>query len=165
MDFEVSEGIIIPKGDYRFLNYRAEVNTASYRKVQFDVSYRFGEFYSGHYNDLETGLTLKFNGYVNLQLGGNFVNGKLPQGDFSEAIYSTRLQLYLTPDLGISNYVQYDNVSNLMGYNGRLFWQIRPGNIIYLVYNTNMERRWTPNPRFYKTEDQFRFKVQLSIRI
>ncbi len=165
MDFEVSEGIIIPKGDYRFLNYRAEVNTASYRKVQFDVSYRFGEFYSGHYNDLETALALKFNGYVNLKIGGNFVNGKLPQGDFSEAIYSTRLQLYLTPDFGISNYVQYDDVSNMMGYNGRLFWQVRPGNIIYLVYNTNMERRWTPNPRFYKTEDQLRFKVQLSIRI
>lgn len=165
MDFEVSEGVIIPKGDYRFLNYRAEVNTASYRKVQFDVSYRFGEFYSGHISDLETGVTLKFNGYVNLQVGGNFVNGKLPQGDFSEAIYSTKLQLYLTPNLGISNYLQYDNVSNLMGYNGRLFWQIRPGNIIYLVYNTNMERRWTPDPRFYKTQDQLRFKVQLSIRL
>ncbi|WP_167616999.1 carbohydrate binding family 9 domain-containing protein [Maribellus sediminis] len=165
MDFEVSDGIIIPQGDYSFVNYRAEVNTASFRKLQFDVSYRFGEFYSGHYNDLETEVTLKFNGYVNLQVGGNFVNGKLPQGDFSEAIYSTRLQLYLTPDLGLSNYVQYDNVSNMMGYNGRLFWQVRPGNIIYLVYNTNMERRWTPNPRFYTTENQLRFKVQLSIRI
>ncbi|MGC9472143.1 MAG: DUF5916 domain-containing protein [Bacteroidales bacterium] len=165
MDFEVSEGITIPKGDYRFLNYRAEVNTASYRKVQLDVSYRFGEFYSGHYNDLETGLTLKFNGYVNLQVGGNFVNAKLPQGDFSEAIYSTRLQLYLTPDLGISNYVQYDDISNMLGYNGRLFWQIRPGNIIYLVYKTNMERRWSPNPLFVTKEEQLRFKVQLSIRI
>ncbi len=165
VDFEVSEGIVIPKDDYSFVNYRAEINTAAYRKVQLDVSYRFGEFYNGTYNDLETGVTLKLNGYANLQVGGNFVNSKLIQGSFSEAIYSARLNLYLTPDLGISNYIQYDDVSNLMGYNGRFFWQVRPGNIIYLVYNTNMERRWTPNPRFYMREEQLRLKVQLSIRL
>jgi hypothetical protein len=104
------------------------------------------------------------NGYANLELGANIVKGDLPQGKFSENVYLARFNLFITPDLGISNYLQYDDVSRLMGYNGRFFWQIRPGNIIYLVYNNNMERRWNPEARFHLQEDQLRLKVQLSIR-
>jgi len=163
-DFEISEGVIIPKGDYSFISYRAELNTAAYRKVQFDLSYNFGQFYGGQYNNVESGITLKLDGYANLQFGANVVRGNLPEGDFSENVYFGRLNLYLTPDLGISNYIQYDDVSNLMGYNGRFFWQIRPGNIIYLVYNNNMERQMDPESRFKVQEEQIKLKVQLSIR-
>jgi hypothetical protein len=163
-DFEVSDGVVIPKGDYSFISYRAEVNTAAYRKVQVDLSYRFGQFYSGHYDDLEAGVTLKLDGYVNLQLGTNMVRGDLPEGKFSENVWFARLNLYITPDLGLSNYVQYDDVSNVMGYNGRFFWQIRPGNIIYLVYNNNMERQFNPESRFNIQEQQIKLKIQLSIR-
>jgi len=163
-DFEISKGVIIPKGDYSFLSYRAELNTASFRKVQFDLSYNFGQFYSGHYDNIETGITLKMDGYANLQLGANVVGGALPQGNFSENVYFCRLNLYLTPDMGFSNYIQYDDVSNLMGYNGRIFWVIRPGNIIYLVYNNNMEKRWITESRFKVQEEQIKFKIQLSIR-
>ena len=163
-DFEISKGVIIPKGDYRFLSYRAELNTAAYRKVQFDLSYNFGQFYSGHYNNIESGVALKLDGYANLQMGANIVRGDLPEGKFSENVYFSRLNLYITPDLGISNYIQYDDVTNQMGYNGRFFWQIRPGNIIYLVYNNNMEKQWNPESRFKVQEEQIKFKVQLSIR-
>jgi hypothetical protein len=163
-DFEISDGVIIPKGDYRFLSYRAELNTAAFRKVQLDLSYNFGQFYSGHYDNLEAGVTLKMDGNANLELGANFVRGDLPQGAFSENVYFARLNLYLTPDLGISNYIQYDDVSNQMGYNGRFFWQIRPGNIIYLVYNNNMKRQWNAESRFKIEEEQIRMKLQLSIR-
>jgi len=163
-DFKVSEGVIIPKGDYSFISYRAEINTAAYRKVQVDLSYRFGQFYSGHYDDLEAGVTLKLDGYVNLQLGSNMVRGDLPEGKFSENVWFARLNLYITPDLGLSNYVQYDDVSNVMGYNGRFFWQIRPGNIIYLVYNNNMERQFNTETRFNIQEQQIKLKIQLSIR-
>ena len=164
VDFEVSEGIIIQSGDYSFLNYRFEVNTASYRKVQFDFSYSFGEFYDGHYNDIETGVTLKLDGYATMELGANLVRGNLPQGKFSENVYFTKLNLYITPDLGITNYVQFDDITNQIGYNGRFFWQIRPGNTIYLVYNNITERLFDPDKRFQMKEDQLLFKVQMSIR-
>jgi hypothetical protein len=76
----------------------------------------------------------------------------------------TRLNLYINPDLGLSNYIQYDDVSENIGYNGRLFWQIRPGNIIYLVYNSRITRIFDPEARFQITEDQTLFKIQMSIR-
>ncbi len=163
-DFEVAEGTILRKGSYNFTNYRFEFNSASYRKIQFDFSYMFGHFYSGHYKDIETGLTLKLDGYANLQMGANLIRGNLPDGNFSENVYFSKLNLYLNPDLGISNYIQFDDVSNRIGYNGRFFWQIRPGNIIYLVYNNNIARIFDPDRRFRLIEDQVQFKVQMSVR-
>jgi len=163
-NFEVSDGVVIPKGDYKFVNYRFEVNTASYRKVQFDLSYRFGQFYDGNYNDVETGLTLKLDGYATIQVGGNLVRGYLPDGNFSENVYFSKLNFYLTPDLGVSNYIQFDDITNHIGYNGRFFWQIKPGNTIYLVYNNIVERFFNPERRFQMIEDQVLFKVQTTFR-
>ncbi|MEZ5018888.1 MAG: DUF5916 domain-containing protein [Bacteroidales bacterium] len=163
-DFEVSDGVVIPEGDYSFTNYRFEINSASYRVAQVDFSYRFGQFYSGHYNDIEAALTLKADGYATLQMGTNIIRGHLPQGEFSENVYFTRLNVYLTPDLGMTNYFQYDDISNSIGYNGRIFWQIRPGNTLYLVYNNNIARGFLPDNRFSLKEDQVILKVQMSIR-
>jgi len=164
-DFEVSQGVVIPKADYRFVNYRAEFNSAGHRKAQLDLSYRFGQFYSGTYNDLDAGVTLKMNGYATFRLGANIIRGNLPQGKFSENVYQLKLDLYITPDLGLSNDLQYDDVSNQMGYNGRFFWQIRPGNIIYLVYNNIQLRHWDPESRFQLQEEEISLKVQMSIRL
>jgi hypothetical protein len=163
-DFEVADGIFIPMGKYFFNTYRFEVNTASYRKVQGDLSCRFGQFYDGHYRDLETALTLKAGGYANVQIGANMVRGYLPEGDFSENVYFSRVNLYLTPDLGFSNYIQFDDVSNTVGYNGRFHWQVSPGNIIYLVYNSNTARLFDPDRRFRLIEDQVMFKIQMTVR-
>lgn len=163
-DFEVAEGIFIPKGNYYFNTYRFEVNSAPYRKIQGDLSYRFGQFYDGHYRDLETALTLKAGGYANLQVGANMVRGYLPEGDFSENVWFSRINLYLSPDLGFSNYIQFDDVSNTVGYNGRFYWQISPGNIVYLVYNNNTARLYDPDRRFRLIEDQVMFKVQMTVR-
>jgi hypothetical protein len=146
------------------VSYRAEFNSASYRKVQIDLSNMFGQFYSGHYDNLTAGITVKADGYANLQVGANIARGNLPQGKFAENVYLAKLNIFITPDLGISNYIQYDDVTEQMGYNGRFFWQIRPGNIIYLVYNNNMERRWDPDSRFHTQEEQIRLKIQLSVR-
>jgi hypothetical protein len=164
-DFEVSQGVIIPKDEYTFLNYRAEFNSAGYRKLQIDLSYRFGQFYSGTYNDLEAGIALKINGYATFRLGTNIIRGDLPQGKFSENVYQAKLNLYITPNIGMNNLLQYDDVSSLMGYNGRFFWQIRPGNIIYLVYNNNLIRHWDPESSFQRQEDEISLKIQLSLRL
>jgi hypothetical protein len=163
-DFEVSEGVILTKGPYSFTNYSFEFNSATYRRVQLDFSDRFGSFYSGNFNDIETALTFKIDGYANIQLGGNFIKGDLPQGSFNENVLFSKFNFYLNPDLGISNYIQFDDVSNQIGYNGRFFWQIRPGNIIYLVYNNNTERIFNPERRLRMNADQIMFKVQMTMR-
>ncbi len=163
-DFEVAEGVILPAGAYDFTGYRLEFNSAIYRPVVFDAGYNFGEFYSGHYDDVNIGLALKYKGYLTLSLDANFVRGRLPEGNFSENVYQVKADIFLSPDLGLMNYIQYDDISRQLGWNARLRWQISPGNDVYLVYNKSWERRWDPTSRFLPLEERGVFKITLSIR-
>ncbi|MCU0363044.1 MAG: carbohydrate binding family 9 domain-containing protein [Bacteroidales bacterium] len=163
-DFEVSDGVIIPVGDYRFMNYGLEVSTASHRMFVLSLESRFGEFYDGELTDISGAISGRFGGYVTIEAGANNVRGWMPQGNFTENVLFARLNLYLNPNLGINNYLQYDDGSEEIGYNGRLFWQIRPGNIIYLVYNNNTGKSSNTDHRYKALEDQVLFKIQMSIR-
>jgi len=163
-DFEVSSGVFLPRGAYNFTGYRFEFNSASHRPWVFDLSWRFGGFYGGHYDDAEIGLTMKFRGTAILAASANVVRGRLPQGSFAENVYQFKADVFLSPDLGLMNYLQYDDVSHQLGLNVRFRWQIRPGNEIYFVYTKNWERRWDPERRFFPLGDHGVFKIQLSIR-
>ncbi len=163
-DFEVAPGVVIPKGAYNFTSYQASLNTASHRPVIFEAAYSFGEFYSGHLNQTTLGLTAKLGGHLNLSFETDLVRGNLPEGRFDENIYQVKADIFLSPDLGLMNYIQYDDISRKLGWNARLRWQISPGNDIYFVYNTNWERRYDPAARFYSLGDRGVVKITLSIR-
>jgi len=163
-DFEIFEGVVLPAGPYDFTSFRLEASTASHRPVVIDAGYNFGEFYSGRYDDVNLGLTLKFKGYATLAFDANLVRGRLPEGRFNENVYQIKADIFLSPDLGLMNYVQFDDISNTLGWSARLRWQISPGNEIFLVYNKNWERRWDPMSRFAPLGDRGVVKISLSIR-
>ena len=163
-DFEVAPDVVIPAGPYNMLGYRAEFNSATYRPWTFDLSWRFGQFYSGHYSDPTIGLGLKIKGYVTLALNAELVRAHLPQGSFKENLFQLKVDFFLNPDLGLMNYVQYDTVSHTLGANLRFRWQISPGNEIFLVYTKNWERLWDPVSRFVPLGARGIFKITLSIR-
>jgi hypothetical protein len=163
-DWEVSEGVVLPGGSYSFTNYRVQFETASHRPWGAQLEWGFGPFYSGRLDDIEAGFRFNIKGYASFELDANFVRGRLPEGDFSENVYQLKADVFLTPRLGLMNYVQYDDISNELGLNVRFRWEIKPGNIVYLVYSKNWGRRWDPASRFYPLEEGGVFKVTLSIR-
>ena len=162
--FEISEDIIIPQGKYNFLRYRFEYSTSSYRMIKFDFSYKFGNYYNGKLNQLELGLDFKLHGNINTSLQAEFIRGKFSGDDFKENLYRFKFDFYLNPDLGLLNFVQYDDVSKELGINTRFIWRVSPGNTLYLVYNKSWERRWDPVSRFHPLSDRGTIKLQFSIR-
>lgn len=165
--FEVSDGVIIPVGNYEFTRYQCQLRTASHRMISGQVEYETGDFYSGKLSKLELELNLNIEGNIRLGLESEFVNGKLPQGNFKEILYQAKADFYLNPDLGFMTYLQYDSVSENIGANIRFKWRISPGNTIYLVYNKNWERRFDPAHqyrRFLSLEDRGIIKLQFSWR-
>jgi hypothetical protein len=146
-DFEIAKGILLPAGPYGFTSFRLDASTAGHRPVVVDAGYNFGEFYSGHYDDVSLGLTLKFKGYATLALDTNFVRGRLPEGGFSQNVYQLKADIFHT-----------------LGWSARLRWRISPGNEVYLVYNKNWERLWDPTSRFAPLGDRGVLKISLSIR-
>jgi hypothetical protein len=163
-DFEVADGVIIPQGPYSYVTYRAGIETASHRPWIAEFNQHFGQFYSGHLTETEVGLALKYKGYATLGVNTSFIRGRLPQGNFNENIYELKADLFLSPNLGLMNYIQYDDVSKQLGWQARIRWQISPGNEIFLVYNRNWERRFDPMSRFFPIGEHGVFKIQLTIR-
>lgn len=163
-DFEISDGVIIPQGKYNFLRYRFEFSTSSYKTIKFGMSYKFGGYYNGKLNRLELDLAYKLHGNINTSLQAEFVKGDFPSGVFYENLYRLKLDLYLNPDVGLLNFIQYDDVSKGLGINLRFVWRVSPGNTLYIVYNKSWERRWEPMSRFIPLSDRGTIKLQFSVR-
>ncbi len=163
-NFEVAEGVVLPARGYDFTSLQISLNTASHRPFTLTSSYAFGGFYSGHYDDIKVGFMIKFDGYASLSLDSEFVRGRLPEGRFTENVYQLKADFFLSPDLGWMNYIQFDDISKLLGWSSRLRWQISPGNEIYLVYNKGWERRWDPSSRFVPLDERGVLKLTFSIR-
>lgn len=167
--FEVSDNVVIPIGEYVYYRYQYLLRTASHRKVSAEVKYETGGFYGGKLSQLEVKADFSYRANIRLGLEGIFVRGRLPEGDFREAVYRARADFYLNPDLGFMIYVQYDSVSENIGANLRFKWRISPGNTIYFVYNKSWEKGFDPlaayNSRhFSPLHDRGVFKIQLSWR-
>lgn len=163
-DFEVADGVVIPAGGYNFTDFKFEFKSASHRPVSLDLEHRFGQFYSGRLHQTELGLNLRLKGYASFEINADLVRGNLPQGRFSENVFQAKADFFLSPRLGLMNYIQYDDVSRELAINVRFRWELSPGNVIYLVYNKNWERSWDPMSRFLPLQERGVFKLQLSIR-
>lgn len=163
-DFGVSKGIIIPKGAFNFINYQLKTSSPVYNALSVTVEGDFGRFYSGTLEEAKIGLLYKFKGHISLGFSSDIVHGRLPQGHFDNSIYQLKADVFLSPRLGLMNYLQYDSASRNLGINIRFRWEISPGNEIYLVYNKDWERRWDPTARFFPLAEYGAIKIQLSIR-
>ncbi len=162
--FWLSDEIVFPVGEYNHTRYRFEFNSASHRKLDFDLKYLFGNFYSGKLTELNLGLSYNHGGNFNANVSTLFLRGSFPEGDYRKNLFRISSDFFLNPDMGLMGLLQYDDNSNEMGANIRFKWRISPGNVIYLVYNKNWERVWDPASRFQMINDLGIFKIQLSVR-
>jgi hypothetical protein len=133
--FEISKGVVLPKGDYRFTRWRAEFGTASKRRWKVDGTWWFGTFYSGHSNQVELSFQYKVAPHLNVSLGLDQTFVRLKEGHFVARIFELRASYAFSPFLSISNLVQFDNESRHLGWQSRIRWIIRPGNDLFLVFN------------------------------
>lgn len=70
----------------------------------------------------------------------------LPEGDFIQDLWASRILLNFSSDLQLSSFVQYDNESRNLGTNTRLRWTFSPKGDLFVVYNHNilndLTERW-----------------------
>ena len=159
--FEVYEGIIIPPGKYTMDQFRFELNTSDKRPLVFDLSARFGEYYTGHFLTLGTGLKIKPGKHVFIELSreGNYV--RLPEGDFDAQVIQIKFDIYISPKIMFQNYIQYDDISESWGINSRFRWIIKEGNDLFIVFNQGWGHpldRWAVEYRKFEVKLQYTFR-------
>ncbi len=133
--FEISDGVIIPTGEYDFISHRASFRTSSARPVSFGVSGRVGEFWTGDRWDASANVQWRASESLFFSVEFEFTSVDLPEGSFITRILRSRANVFFTPDIAWTNFIQYDNVSETAGLNSRLRWIIRPGSELFVVLN------------------------------
>lgn len=144
--FEVSDGVDIPAGEYRFTRVRLSLESASKRTVSGEVDWTFGSFYDGTLHEVEASVTWRPTSAVLIAVDAERNHGRHPAGSFTTDLVAGRVRVGFSPDLDLVSFVQYDNESRSLGTNTRLRWTFHPLGDLFVVYNHNVDRpedRWT----------------------
>ena len=80
--FEISPGVVLPAGEYRFTRWRIFFTSAQKRRIQGSIGFNVGNFWSGTAKMIQTGLSYKFPPYFSISLNTNQAFASLPQGSF-----------------------------------------------------------------------------------
>jgi hypothetical protein len=160
-DFEISEGVVIPADRYWWDAYTAGFETASKRAVELSYDFRGGEFYKGTRYGHDTDITFRFSKFFSWSVGYEYNAVDLPEGDFDTHLGRVRAQVNVTPDLNWYNLLQYDNVSDSIGFNSRIVWEYTPGANVFLVLNQNIN---TDRSRYRVEQSKFTVKINYTFR-
>jgi hypothetical protein len=137
-DFRLAQGITLREGqEYQYTRYALSFNTANRRKLSGNGSVAGGTFYSGNRRDLGAGLNVRPRRGVLATFSTSFSRVELPEGNFSTKILRAIVNTQFNPFMSVSNNVQYDSVSRVLGWQFRFRWILRPGNDIYVVWLNN----------------------------
>ncbi len=132
--FEISPGVVLPVGEYKFTRWITWIATAGKRRVQGSAKWQFGTYWSGHADELVTTFTFDMPPHFTLSLNTNQTFARLPQGHFVARILTSQVNYAASPFLSFSNLIQFDNLSRNLGWQSRVRWILRPGNDVFLVF-------------------------------
>ncbi len=132
--FEISPGVVLPAGEYRFTPWRIFFTSAQKRNLQGSIGLSFGSFWSGTAKTIQTGLRYQVPPNFSVSLNTNQTFARLPQGNFVARILSSQVNYAFSPFLSISTLIQFDNRSGNLGLQSRVRWTLQPGNDLFFIF-------------------------------
>jgi Domain of unknown function (DUF5916) len=147
--FNIAPGIVLPAGaTYDFTRFNLRGQTANRRKLAVNGSIETGGFYSGSRRELVLNVTVRARPGVIVYTTGEWNSIQLPEGRFTTRLYRLVGETQFSPWIALVNNVQYDSVSDVIGWQSRFRWIVRPGSDIYFVYTHN----WLDSPQLNRFE-------------
>jgi hypothetical protein len=161
--FEISDGIIIPAGDYEFEQYCLNLKSAEYRKVSVSANYCGGEFFDG--DQVATGANVLWRPSPHFKIAASYGYNAidLPYGSFITRLMSLRADVIFSSTWSWENLLQYDNVSYGLGVNSILRYVPRAGREIVFVVNQEYVDLLRDR-NFEKTYTDMTFKISYTFR-
>lgn len=136
--FRIAPGITLPAGnEYTYTRYSFRFDTTSRRMIAINGNVATGTFYSGHRRDLRATLSLRPRSGVLAQLTWQFNRVELVEGRFTTRLLRSVINTQFSPFVSVSNNIQYDSVSRVLGWQSRFRWITKPGNDVYVVWMHN----------------------------
>ena len=134
--FEITPGVVIATGSYRFNRYRVELMSSQTRRWVAGVTTWFGEFFDGRLEQWRPYVRVSLQeGHLKFELSHETNVGNVPAGRFALRLWSARATYAFNTHLAVSTLGQYDSEAGEAGFNTRLSWNIAPGRELFVVWN------------------------------
>jgi hypothetical protein len=160
--FEIHEDVTIAQGAHSFTRWEAFARSSDKRPLAVGLEVSSGEFFDGERTDYGAAFELRPSALLSLAGEYELNDVDLPAGRFRVHVARAKANVQFGPDLQWSNFVQWDNQSELMGLNSRLWWIPEPGTELFLVLNQGWE--WD-TVDFSPEDTQVTLKVGTTIRL
>ena len=134
-DFEIHEGITIPKGKYWFTDWEIQFETFDGRPLYGALFVNWGGFYNGTRTEWQSELTWQANRHIRFSGDYTVNNIILPEGSFMVHEVGGRINVAMTPDLFGNLVGQWNNEDKKILLNFRVNWIPKPGTNFYFVVN------------------------------
>lgn len=164
--FEIADGVTLPAGPYHWNRYRLEAGLAAKRRFSGQLTWWFGDFYTGRLDEYDLTAAWKPSPLFIVELTAERNAARLREGRFTQDLVGTRLRVNVSPDLQVTSYVQYDNQSESFGTNTRLRWTFSPLGDLFVVYNHNLSTLdpLSRDPRWAFASNELLLKLQYAFR-
>ena len=133
--FEISPGVVLPPGEYRFTRFKSLFSSATRRRLSGSVNVGWGNYWSGQAEEVSLSITYKLPPRFTVSLRTNQTFARLPEGGFTARIVTSNINYSASPRLSLFNLVQYDNRSRNLGWQSRVRWTLQPGNELFVSFH------------------------------
>jgi hypothetical protein len=152
----------IPAGEYDFDRYRFEIKSGIQRPLSVIFSYEDGEYFGG--DRRETIVDVQWRQSAHLFMGIGFIQNvvELPSGEFTSHLGKLKADIAFNSRWSWSNFIQYDNVSEVVGINSRLRYEPVAGREMLVVLNHGSSI--SPENHYSSNSSEFVVKFSYTFR-
>jgi hypothetical protein len=150
-------------GDYWATRGGVRIETSEARPCSASIDFSTGDFFDGRSHGF--GADVDWRSSATLLLGGGYRTDIVDLGPgraFTTHIASGRVDLLLSPTLSVQNLVQFDNESNVIGWQSRLRWIYSPGCDFFAVFGSSWLRE--PDDSIVPQQQALNLKIAHTIR-
>jgi len=149
-DFEIRDGIVIPDASYESQRFGVRFESSAKRELSGEIDISGGEWWDGTRSTYKFDLDWRPSAAATFGCDYDLSDVSLGGGDFEVNVVRARADFQFGPDLAWMNYVQWDDQSDFLGLNSRIWWIPKPGTELFLVLNQG----WTADARGFAPEDR-----------
>jgi len=133
--FAINPGTNVPAGDYDYQTLRTQYTLGTQRKVSGRLAVAYGTLYEGKRTEASYTGRIAVMPQFALEPTVTLNWVRLPYGDFSAPVVSSRFILTPNPRMAVSSLVQYNGSSHTLSSSVRFRWEYRSRSELFFVYS------------------------------
>ena len=123
---------VLPAGEYAYERYEVAANTAPSRPVRFDVRFGGGQYYTGDRRDATVAARWRVAPAIEVTAGYEQADIELEDATWTSRVIRGNFNVAFARTASWTNAIWYDHANGTVGVDGRLRWEIEPGNEVVL---------------------------------